>query len=267
MKKIFVAAAVAALVAGGAAVAMANVATGTGISTKGSAHNFADNIKNNNAAVSETGAGGWNSKRAEICRVCHTPHDHANSFASQGPLWNRSSSSVNYTPYDSASLDATDVGQPNGNSKLCLSCHDGSLALDTFDKYSAPGTAGLDLTGAGYSNGFQVPNFGKDNTAAGDNTDLTGTHPISFVYNTALATLDGSLHDPETATFIQGAANNEVKKFLGAGGTLECSTCHDVHDSPGNVIVGTHLLRAPMKGDTGNSNGKASALCLSCHNK
>ena len=57
----------------------------------------------------------------QVCVFCHTPHN-ANPTA---PLWNRQLSGQTYSPYASGSLQAT-VGQPNGYSRLCLSCHDGT---------------------------------------------------------------------------------------------------------------------------------------------
>lgn len=61
----------------------------------------------------------------EICVFCHTPHN-ANPKV---PLWNHAPSAAgNYTPYESLTLDAA-VGQPDGASKLCLGCHDGTVAV------------------------------------------------------------------------------------------------------------------------------------------
>ena len=59
------------------------------------------------------------------CQFCHTPH-----MALAGtPLWNHKLSDAVYEIYWSSSLDA-DIGQPTGSSKLCLSCHDGTIALE-----------------------------------------------------------------------------------------------------------------------------------------
>ena len=60
----------------------------------------------------------------EVCIFCHTPH----RAASTRPLWNREAPILPYTPYTSSSMDA-DLDQPTGSSKMCLSCHDGSIAL------------------------------------------------------------------------------------------------------------------------------------------
>ena len=76
--------------------------------------------------------------------------------------------------------------------------------------------------------------------------NLTTHHPISFQYNTALASTDGTLKDP--------SATPAVAAMLFAG-NLECASCHDAHN---NGPTGTKLLRAT---------NAASALCLTCHIK
>ena len=61
---------------------------------------------------------------SQICIFCHTPHNSV----SDAPLWNRFSSGETYIPYTSTTIKAV-PGQPTGDSKLCLSCHDGTIAL------------------------------------------------------------------------------------------------------------------------------------------
>src|SRR4051812_41640981 len=60
---------------------------------------------------------------SEVCIFCHTPHR-----AGQSPLWNHTLSAATYIPYSSSTTKAA-IGQPTGASKLCLSCHDGTVAL------------------------------------------------------------------------------------------------------------------------------------------
>ncbi|MFQ6108814.1 MAG: cytochrome C, partial [Candidatus Aminicenantales bacterium] len=71
----------------------------------------------------------WNTS-GEICIVCHTPHN-ADTSVSAAPLWNHDVTTATYTLYSSSTLDAT-LGQPGDISKLCLSCHDGTVAIDSF---------------------------------------------------------------------------------------------------------------------------------------
>jgi predicted CXXCH cytochrome family protein len=172
----------------------------------------------------------WNPTD-EICVVCHTPHNADLSVAG-APLWNHEVTAANFTIYTSATFDGSGtIAQPDGSSKLCLSCHDGTVAIENF---------GAQTAGS---------NFITGNDLVG--TDLKDDHPISFTYNTALATSDGGLYDPATGTTTLGGT---IQDDLLVADKLQCSSCHDVHDANGNA----NLL---VIGNTG------SALCLTCHDK
>ena len=170
----------------------------------------------------------WNPG-GEICIVCHTPHNAMTSVPT-APLWNHDVTSQTFTVYSSPTLTATDVGQPSGSSKLCLSCHDGTVALDSFGG----------ATGTNYLTGTALMGI-----------DLSNDHPISFTYDTSLATTDGGLWDPATA--LSGLGDTIANDLLRSG-EMECSSCHDVHNKYGNLS----LLVMP---------NTASALCLTCHDK
>ncbi|NQU47323.1 MAG: cytochrome C [Planctomycetes bacterium] len=214
---------------------------GNGIATPGSPHNFVDNIGHAELPA----LGGWNF-REELCRVCHVPHDHdrATLYGTNGLLWNHQVSTATYVMYSSATLDGATASQPTGFSKMCLGCHDGTVAIDTFDKY-AGGTVFME----DYNLNFIVPG----NSFAGD---LTSTHPISIVYD---ENLDPNLH---AKTDPMGGSGS-IEDVLEGGSVLQCSTCHDVHDQPGEAVAGTALLRAPMS----VFHGQPSGLCLTCHIK
>lgn len=159
----------------------------------------------------------------EVCVFCHTPHN----AAPIQPLWNRDLPVNAYKVYSSSSLVAT-PGQPTGSSKLCLSCHDGTIALGSVLSSNQPLTM---------ANGVMTLPPGATNLG----TDLSGDHPISFTYDSNLATKNGNLVDP-------GALPTQVKL---ESGQLQCASCHDPHnDSLGNFLV--------------MSNGN-SQLCTSCH--
>lgn len=131
----------------------------------------------------------------QLCVACHTPHDA--KTATDAPLWNHTLTTASYTLYTantSPTLNAT-TSQPSGVSKLCLSCHDGTVAIDAF----AGGAGGTMINAAG--------NLG---------TDLSKSHPVSFTFDAALITADGELKAPPA-----GWVN---------GGKFECSSCHDVHN-------------------------------------
>ena len=141
------------------------------------------------------------STGGEICIACHTPHN-ANTTITDAPLWNHTMTTATYTLYDSPTFNGhVSISQPTGVSKLCLSCHDGTVAPDAFT-----GHAGVTTIA----------------TAGNLGTNLKKSHPISFTYDAALATADGELKDP--GTLPAGWINNS--KF-------ECSSCHDVHNKTG----------------------------------
>lgn len=172
----------------------------------------------------------------EICVYCHTPHN-ADLSVTDAPLWNHTLTTASYTVYSSSTLDAT-VGQPSGISKLCLSCHDDSVALDAYG------------TNAGTTT-ISVAKPGTTANIGGDADKLANDHPVGFLYDTGLATSDGGLFDPATKTTALGGT---ISADLLFSGQLECASCHDVHNGAGNAS----LLRIANGG---------SALCLTCHNK
>jgi predicted CXXCH cytochrome family protein len=177
--------------------------------------------------LSVTGTGGFKAVTdSDICIFCHTPH-RATLEPANHPLWNRSLAPVSYTPYSSSTMNAT-VGQPNGASKLCLSCHDGTVALGIVN--TRPGG---------------IPMQSGASTLTGPalvGTDLSGTHPVSFRYDKALADADGHLMDPATLV-------NKVR--LDKDQQVQCTSCHDPH----NNDFGDFLVQDPI----------GSALCVNCH--
>ena len=123
----------------------------------------------------------------QICIFCHTPHNALNTAGV--PLWNHASSTATYTVYSSPTMNAT-VGQPGASSKLCLSCHDGTVAVDSYGGR----TGTVTITGGA--------NFG---------TALSNDHPIGITYNAALATADGALANPDTKIVTIGTSTGGPK--------------------------------------------------------
>ena len=162
-----------------------------------------------------------------VCIFCHAPHRAIPGT----PLWNHTLSGATYIPYSSSTLKAA-VGQPTGASKLCLSCHDGTVALGMVNSSSTP----IQMQSGGTPLTTMPP--GTNNLG----TDLSHSHPISFVYDAALAAADGGLADPATL-------NSRVQ--LDHSGQLQCTACHNPHDDRyGDFLV---------------MDNAASALCLVCH--
>jgi len=178
---------------------------------------------------------------AEVCVFCHTPHG---ASSQPSPLWNQVFSPAGYVPYNSPSIQAA-VGQPTGYSKLCLSCHDGTIAIGTV------------LNVRGQSASIQMNGTAFDGTmptgASLIGTNLLNDHPVSFVYDQSLRTTDGELADP--ATLSTGAVRLYPGTSLTVRDAVQCTSCHDPHTD-----VQPKFLRKPVKGQADN-------LCLSCHDK
>jgi predicted CXXCH cytochrome family protein len=163
---------------------------------------------------------------SEICVFCHTPH----SVKGKTPMWNHFDSGAVYVPYSSSTKKAA-IGQPTGASKLCLSCHDGTVALSMVRKRS-PGREKQSQLAALPVGAAQL------------GADLSDDHPISFVYDSSLVMANGQLKDPSTLTGV-------VR--LDKSRQVQCTSCHTSHDNR----YGKFLVQ----------NNFASALCVTCHNQ
>jgi predicted CXXCH cytochrome family protein len=184
-----------------------------------------NSIINSKHNLSTSGPGNVRAtSEQEICIFCHAPH---NASPVQ-PLWNRNTPVSAYTVYSSTSLHAA-PGQPTGSSKLCLSCHDGTIAI-----------------GSVLSRDQQIAMAGGITTlppgATNLGTDLSDDHPISFLYDTDLAVRNPKLKPP-------GALPPQVK--LDSRQQMQCTSCHDAH----NNMYGSFLVMD-------NTN---SQLCVACH--
>lgn len=217
----------------------------------------------------------WNTAAANpsdpnsVCGPCHQAH-HADS--SIVPLWVHDTVQGVWKMYNTANvptsqMQATVDAKPAGPSLACLSCHDGTVAVNQI--------GGKVLGGVP----VKITNSARITTdAAGNWTpgDLTHSHPISFVYDASLAGKDLGLFNPDTKDVLvpdnspfnvgNGATDKRVVNFLLSGThRLECTSCHDVHNqkgSPFNIQQNPKLLVI-----AGSQGGKGSLLCRSCHNK
>ncbi|HSM04532.1 MAG TPA: cytochrome c3 family protein [Longimicrobiales bacterium] len=205
------------------ALALAVAAPVSAQTIEGSAHDFSG----------ET----W-AVNGEICNVCHTPHA-ADITVTAAPLWNHDLTTTDWTGnlyggYDMQSSPST----PTGSSLLCLSCHDGTVALDAFG--GGAGTSGTIATL------FPARNIG---------TTLADDHPVGIDYTVAFAG-DNEIRDPTADPGWAGSGITAISEVLDGGITMECASCHDVHNN-GATGAG-FLLRAVNTG---------SDLCLGCHIK
>lgn len=175
---------------------------------------------------------GWGSD--EICIFCHSPHNaKQESGATIAPLWYHTMSTATYGLYTSPSLKQTAL-QPRGPSKLCLSCHDGSVAIDSFGNRS----------GTEFMTG-----------SANVGTSLADDHPISIKWNHSTFKVN-----PACATCHSGPHGNFTyvgPPFYGTPGNMymECGSCHEPHNK---YTQYPRMLRRALTG---------SAICLACHGK
>jgi hypothetical protein len=155
------------------------------------------------------------------CDSCHVPH---NAAADQAvPLWNPEHTTTTLTGnYTSPTMQGDTSGGVDGASKLCLSCHDGTH-----------------------------PHIDADHSIAA----LETTHPVSFVYDQALATADGELVDPTTL----------ASDILDVNSKMQCTSCHDVHAT----AAAAPNLRWAYANAYGASGfiGNNAAFCRNCHVK
>ncbi|WP_136810103.1 cytochrome c3 family protein [Desulfosediminicola flagellatus] len=168
------------------------------------------------------------TNESRVCIFCHTPHNGRRDIPF---LWNRSDQTTNYIPYKSSTMHAS-VGQPTGASKLCLSCHDGTIAM------------GAVLSRADEIEFLGGIRFLPATRSSYIGSDLSDDHPVSFSYESSRDY--GNLE-------LVNVASLPPEIQLDDSGQLQCTACHDPHDdSLGNFLV---------------MSNRFSYLCIGCHSK
>jgi hypothetical protein len=221
----------------------------------------------------------------EVCVFCHTPH-FSNTDMVDAPLWNRMNSGAVFTPYDSSTLDSK-PGQPGGNSMACLSCHDGTVALDAL--VNAPGRGlGTSLGATPTPNpSYTFPsgtinavftndptwslmwNFtdGADPVASPATmaefggrvivgTDLSNDHPVSMPYPTVA--LDPAFNQPPGTPGSPRVFPNGIRTY--AADKVECGSCHEPHWGSTQATAKGIIMKLRVS-------NTQSAVCLTCHIK
>lgn len=232
-------------------------------------------------------AQGQTANTDEVCVFCHTPH--GSDTNAPVPLWNKvlgaPGSYTQYSTLQTPTFDSTEA--PVGSVSLaCLSCHDGTQAMDVV--LNLPGSGGYNPAGAeidpvalGVMTGAPVPMLG---------TDLTNDHPISMQYGGGgpLATdangiFTGALGDPDFNPPVKAEVNGNVPIWwvdspVGTALTrektdmilyarndlgtvqpfVECGSCHDPHNAASQGPTTVAFLRI---------DNTASQICTTCHVK
>lgn len=201
----------------------------------------------------------------EICVFCHTPH-----MALTGtPLWNHTlSNRSTYTVYSSPTLLSQPQNPPDGDSRLCLSCHDGDQPLGSLVNLGGRATT-ITMT-------QELPTPGAGSTNFG--ADLSGHHPVSIevmdrlkeckdlhpdkgcpsltVDWTIQATIDPTYLKPTSNSFdysIDCSTYGTSVTHTGRG--VQCSSCHDAHSSNSMFLRAVGQWNPPSY----------DALCTACH--
>ncbi|MCK5798176.1 MAG: hypothetical protein KAI47_13370 [Deltaproteobacteria bacterium] len=168
--------------------------------------------------------------KRRICVYCHTPHPAKAS----APRWNKEDRGRVYVKYWSPTLDAYPAGGAppiDGVSRLCLSCHDGTVA-------SARGL------------GSSSRSLRRSRRRRG--IDLTGSHPISFRVTESLIAKNNA-HDSPLKSLSEMKSDPDVK--LDIHDKIQCTTCHDPHDNKNAASSGVPMYRKPTW----------EGVCLTCH--
>lgn len=239
--------------------------------------------------LSKTGTGPLKAtSETQVCVFCHTPHGASTTV--KAPLWNRAANAQTYAPYTSLSLDANTIAdgfsaQPGGSSLLCLSCHDGMVALGNVNVSPRDPVTKLPaaLPIAGLTGTMPAGSYGSTSGFTRNlGTDLSNDHPISITYNDALALQDRELarlsttapaqRDIDTTGTLIGIRSTGYKPLLpleptstlGAG-QVQCATCHDPHLNKEKFLrLNRFQANAAPTATFIQANDQ---ICLACHRK
>ena len=162
-------------------------------------------------------------QNANACLYCHAPHN----ALSTTPLWNQTLSTAQSTLHPSATENPGSAISVGPTSMLCLSCHDGTVAVGQTVSFGM-----LQMTGA-------------LNAKLG--TNLSGSHPFS---------IQPQLKDAPSlvTTFVSSHQTKDAAVKL-VNDNIECNTCHDVHNQFRDTSMPEFLVR----------DNTAGQLCFACH--
>lgn len=214
---------------------------------------------------------------AEVCVYCHTPHTA--NITLDAPLWNRTRLlGTVYQTYDllGTSSLTQPVIQPGAQSLTCLSCHDGTIAVDSI--INMPGSGQTNIAAMTTHQEAFLDAWAPDaaHTAAGATTSPThsgigttapggGGGCQAACHNDALgigtsfqAFLIGTdLRNDHPVGITLPTSGPAVSEFNAPGATVGTTRYYDVNPANGRLDKGEIRFYA-------NANGPA-VECASCH--
>jgi len=167
------------------------------------------------------------------CLSCHAPHNGSvatggtNQSTGKILLWDRGFTTVTFGTYTSPTMNsaAAEVGTTTPAatdarlySFLCMSCHDGVTSPTLISATSIRAVGNV-----------------------ANSSGLTNDHPVNMSHD---PTLDAGLKSVAAVT-------TAGLQLYGAGNTVQCGSCHNVHDNTKQPFL-----------RVANTN---SGLCTSCH--
>jgi hypothetical protein len=220
----------------------------------------------------------------EICVFCHTPHSALKDGTNSTPLWNHTLSTQVYPTLPTGGTWPnllTTVRQPDLGSKLCLSCHDGTVAIGSLANLPGAGSGGtVSMVGVTAAGAMPSSAYGYIGI------DLSGTHPVSIPVNDSLINAKNAACAPGKYYILYPPGNANVKlkptnntyndgttgypHTTSAGVTyyegVQCASCHDPHNNNTDFLVVSGIGGGPPSKYHGTTNwSNWSALCNACH--
>ncbi|MBF8271145.1 MAG: hypothetical protein HW380_250 [Magnetococcales bacterium] len=239
----------------------------------------------------------------EVCVYCHTPHGANENI--DVPLWNRTIKNNTYQTYSQMGTSSltSEVNQPGITSLTCLSCHDGTVAIDSIinmpgsSRYNAnsktshqesfldswvnsagttvsPNHLAIGTSSPAKSNAGCMSCHNTDIGVAHDftlrniGTDLRDEHPIGIDLPTTRVGQDfiGPSVTQDKMAFFDINSNNKAdpnEVRFYKTGSSYRVECASCHDPHGVMAANGSEINPTFL----RVKNQESALCLTCHDK
>ena len=218
----------------------------------------------------DLGTGVPSDKQSRICVYCHHPHNARPATANgtqmeYSPLWDRNMSTGNFTGYNNGIMMGTSTSDQQhmlnaanhggtalgGVSLLCMSCHDGVVAMNAYSQ----GGIGSATNSGDLTKGGPITGTAAFTASAGVASNMNNHHPMGFSYS-AVQAVDSEIASVDV-TMVPTTGVTIGELLYGTDNTMECVTCHDVHNTLNQTGAERFLWRS----------NNESNFCLTCHLK